>query len=171
MTDTQPQKSTTLTLDDLFSLKRAEMPQAGFWEQFDQQFRRRSLREFTRSSRHQSRSLWRGWGIGVCMATLLTMGIPLMLLLEDRDVDSGSLMAYAGAAESSPAREFHAVAHSPWEQVQVVDSHFVLETLNTAGVESPALNLYANLPAERFIMDTITMDTLSVRKGRTPVTF
>ncbi len=167
MIETRPKDSEKLTLDDLFSLKRTEAPQSGFWEQFDQEFRRKSLRAFTSSSRQQRHSLWRGWGIGVCMASILTLAMPVLLLLESSAPDSVTIAYLHG---TMPVAQEN--ASLPWEELQITDARFVMDTLEVSAstAENPALHLLSQ-PSGHFVMDTMTFEVRSGQKARSPVIF
>jgi hypothetical protein len=168
MIETQSKGSDKLTLDDLFSLKRAEVPEAGFWDQFDQEFRRKSLRAFTSSARQQRHSLWRGWGLGVCMASVLALSMPALLLLESKAPQQTTTLAYAEG-------NGYAVGENvalPWEALQVSDARFVIDTLetSTSAVDSPAMQLVSQ-PSGNFVMDTMTFEVPSGQRARSAVIF
>src|SRR5690606_17562164 len=129
MTQTKSKVTDSITLQDLFQLKRAETPPAGFWEQFEDSFHKKSLQAVAESSCQQRRSLLHGWGLGVCMASLLSLGLPIFLFLQSgSSYTSNTLLVNQQVNEVT--ERAHVVAEvteqQPWRHVQVVDSRFVI---------------------------------------------
>lgn len=180
MTQIQSKDTDSLTLEDLFRLKRAETPPEGFWEQFDHEFHQKSMRELGQTTRHQRRSLWHGWGLGTCMASALSLALPIFLLLQP---DSSSRMA----ADKEPVQEAPAtasiqqaavlpVSNKPWQEVQGVDSFFVIDTLE---VEEPRqvaadfsqADFRLQSQGNQFVTDSLTLGSYATGTVRAPSFF
>lgn len=181
MTKTQSKDIDSLALEDLFRLKRAETPPEGFWQQFEDEFHQKSMRELGQTTRHQRRSLWHGWGLGTCMASVLSLALPVFLLLQPESpsrvaADQENSQGVSGTPSVQQATILP-VANKPWHEVQAMDSLFVIETLEVgeprqmaADFSQADLRLQSN-DGSQFVTDSLTLGSYAVGAVRTPSFF
>lgn len=181
MTKTQSKDSDSLSLEDLFRLKRAEVPPEGFWQQFEDDLRQKSLKAIVQTSHQQRRSLWQGWGLGTCMASMFSLALPLFIFLQpDQPTGFSVEKAEQAAPAELPVVQQAAIApvsSKPWSELEVVNSSFIIETLSVEGTDqvmanaSPAdLRLKPEVDSQ-FVTDSLTLGAYTSGSGRTPSFF
>jgi len=186
MTRTASNGNSSLTLDELFQLKRAEAPSADFWPKFDQTLRRRSLQALVNTSRQQRKHLWRGWGLGTSLAALLALMVPVGLLFLEGIPGVTGTQASKPSQSDETAAVFAGHGLIRTESIQPVDTpfpslvewasasdfRFVIETFESGSdPRAPVTqsDTHLQLPAEqrdRFVSDVITVSDSLTRPGR-----